>query len=95
MSQIARLFPLALVAACGASTGAAIPDSTKGGSSTPPPVAVDSREYVERAVQLRQRVRERLLDERVIVDDEDLHAASRGGARSVRARVSPTLRAVR
>src|ERR1051326_5469307 len=45
MSQIARLFPLALVAACGASTGAAIPDSTKGGSTTPPPVAVDSRDW--------------------------------------------------
>jgi len=45
MSQIARLFPLALVAACGASTGAAIPDSTKGGSTTPPAVAVDSRDW--------------------------------------------------
>src|SRR5881394_1411234 len=45
MSQIARLFALALVAGCGASNGAAIPDSTKGGSTTPPPVAVDTRDW--------------------------------------------------
>jgi PQQ-like domain len=45
MSQIARLFAFAFVAACGASNGAAIPDSTKGGSTTPPPVAVDSRDW--------------------------------------------------
>ena len=45
MSQIARLFALAFVAACSASNGAAIPDSTKGGSTTPPPVAVDRRDW--------------------------------------------------
>src|SRR5437764_5503001 len=45
MPHVARLFAFGLVAACGASNGAAIPDSTKGGSTTPPPVAADSRDW--------------------------------------------------
>jgi hypothetical protein len=40
-------------------------------------------------------VRERLLDERVIIDDEYLHAASRSERAALRARVPRTLRAVR
>jgi outer membrane protein assembly factor BamB len=44
MPHFSRLSGLVLVAACSASNGAAIPDSTKGGSTTPP-VAVDSRDW--------------------------------------------------
>jgi hypothetical protein len=38
-------------------------------------VAIDGAQHLERAVQLRQRVRKRLLDEGVIVDDEYFHGA--------------------
>ena len=39
-------------------------------------VAVDGRNDIDRAVQRGQRVRECLLDKRMVVDDENLHAVS-------------------
>jgi hypothetical protein len=36
-------------------------------------VAIDGRQNVEHAMELRQRMRERLLDQRMIVDDEYNH----------------------